>query len=248
MTDWGPGPSSLAGLRWLVKVGPAPLGAWGIAMGWGQAAVYSHARRLRVAGWLETCRRLHGEGTLVYASRAGVRHTGLEAAVLKREPTKVTWPHCDASAWTAAWLTARGRGLVGTRELLLQPRWSGELRFKERGETRRRHHRPDLAVCLSDGAVLPIEVELTRKASARLPAVLKLHAAWVGAGKSAGVIYVCASDDIARRVTAQGEQAGLSLARETMRVELLDTIQQQAVEARPQLVDTAWHLGGRVAA
>jgi hypothetical protein len=96
--------------------------------------------------------------------------------------------------------------------------------------------------------VLPIEVELTEKSSARLPAVLKLHAEWVATGKSAGVIYVCASDDIARRVTTQGEHAGLSVARETMRVELLDTIQQQAIEARPQLVATGWHLTGTVAA
>ena len=40
-----PGPSTVAGLRWLAKVGPAPLGAWGIAMGWGQAAVDDYVQR-----------------------------------------------------------------------------------------------------------------------------------------------------------------------------------------------------------
>lgn len=210
--------------------------------------VYSHTKRLREAGWVETCRRVYREGTLAYASRAGVLESGLKAAVVEREPRKVSWEHCEACAWTAAWLTARGRDFVGTRELLLQPRWRGELDFKERGETRRRGHRPDLACLLSDGAVLPIEVELTEKNSARLPAVLKLHAEWVRAGKSAGVIYVSGSDVIARRVTAAGQQAGLSLARETLRVELLDTVQQQAIRARPQLGAGGWHLSGTVAA
>ena len=69
-----PGPSTVAGLKWLAKVGPAPLGAWGIAMGWGQAAVYSHARRLRAESWLAMCSRTRGEGSLVYASRTGVRY------------------------------------------------------------------------------------------------------------------------------------------------------------------------------
>ena len=61
-----PGPSTVAGLEWLARVGPAPLGAWGIAMGWGRTAVYSHTHRLLKAGWLETCSRTHGEGSLVY--------------------------------------------------------------------------------------------------------------------------------------------------------------------------------------
>jgi hypothetical protein len=165
-----------------------------------------------------------------------------------REPAKVTWEHCEASAWTAAWLTARGRELIGPRQLLVQSAWRGELNFKERGELRRRGHRPDLVIRLSDGAELPIEVELTEKSSARLPAVLKLHREWVLAGKSAGVVYVCGTDDIARRVTADGQQAGLSVERGTMRVELLETIQRQAVEACPHLVATSWHLNGTVAA
>ena len=91
-------------------------------------------------------------------------------------------------------------------------------------------------------------MELTEKSSPRLEAVLKLHREWVLAGKSAGVIYVCANNDIARRVTADGEQAGLSLKRGTMRVELLETIQRQAIEAVPHLVATGWHLNGTVAA
>ena len=239
-----PGPSTMKGLRWLARVGPAPLGAWGIAMGWGQAAVYSHARRLRAAGWLETCSRTRGQGSLVYASRTGLRVSRVNAAVVDREPAPVWWSHLDACAWTGAWLTARGRGMVGPREMLAQEGWRGELRFRERGEMRLRGHRPDLAGQLSDGRVLPIEVELTEKSSARLQAVLNLHAKWIANGTSAAVIYACANEEISGRVIAAGERAGLSVDRGTLRTELVSTIRREAVEACATVPSTAWHLSG----
>lgn len=243
-----PGPSTVAGLKWLARVGPTPLGAWGIAMGWGQAAVYSHARRLRAESCLAMCSRTRGEGSLVYASRTGVRHAGVNAAAVERRPAPVTWPHCEACAWTAAWLTARGRGMVGPREMLVRTDWRGELRFRERGELRRRGHRPDLAGRLPDGLVLPIEVELSEKSSARLKAVLALHSEWISAGKSGGVIYVCGDEEIAERVLADSAQAGLSVDRGTMRIELMATIQREAVEACSTLASTDWHLTGSRAA
>jgi hypothetical protein len=244
MSGMGPGPSTMEGLRWLVRVGPASLGAWGIAMGWGQAAVYSHARRLRADGLIETCKRMPGESTLVYASRAGREVSKVKAAIIGPVPAKVTWPHWEACAWVSAWFTARGRELVGGRELMLQRAWSGELSWKEHGESRGRNHRPDLATRLASGAVLPVEVELTEKSPARLAAILKLHRKWLGTDQSAGVIYVCGDDGIAGQVRAVGEPAGLSIARGTLRVETLETIQLQAIEAQPGIATTDWHLLG----
>lgn len=226
-----PGPSSIVGLKWLAQVGPSSLEAWGVAMGWGQRAVYSHMRRLEAAGWVESCRRTRGEGLLVYASRAGVRFCGSRAAVVDRRPAPVTWQHCDASAWTAAWLTARRRGIVGPREMLVRREWRGELCWREHGETRRRGHRPDLAGQLADGELLPIEVELTEKSAARLAAVLTLHSEWIAAGTSPAVMYVCASGELAERVLTAGERHGLSVGQGTLRVELADTIQREAIEA-----------------
>jgi hypothetical protein len=239
-----PGPSTVSGLEWLAKVGPAPLGAWGIAMGWGRTAVYSHSHRLLAAGWLETCSRTHGEGSLVYASRAGLRVSGIRAAAVKQRPSPVSWAHCEACAWTATWLTARGRGMVGPREMLVRADWRGELRFRERGELRRRGHRPDLGGRLPDGQVLPIEVELSEKSSARLKAVLALHSEWIAVGKSGGVIYVCGDEEIAERVLSDGAHAGLSVDRGTMRIELVATIQRKAVEACSTLALTEWHVAG----
>ena len=217
-------------------------------MGWGRTAVYSHTHRLRAAGWLETCSRTHGEGSLVYATRAGLRFRGIPAAAVEKRPSPVSWPHCEASAWTAAWLTARGRGMVGPREMLVRADWRGELRWHERGELRRRGHRPDLAGRLPDGQLLPIEVELTEKSSARLKAVLELHSEWIAAGRSGAVIYVCGDEEIAERVLADGAQVGLSVDRGTMRIELIATIQREAVEACSTLASTEWHLTGSRAA
>ena len=184
----------------------------------------------------------------MYASRAGLRFSRIPAAAVEKRPSPVSWPHCEACAWTATWLTARGRGMIGPREMLVRPDWRGELRWRERGELRRRGHRPDLAGRLPDGQVLPIEVELSAKSSARLKAVLALHVEWISAGKSAAVIYVCGNDEIAAEVLAHGQQAGLSVDRGTIRIELVATIQREAVEACSTLASTQWHVAGREAA
>lgn len=134
--------------------------------------------------------------------------------------------------------------MLGPREILNRDQWRGQLRWHERGETRRRGHRPDLAGQLADGQLLPIEVELSEKSAPRLTAILKLHADWIAAGKSPAVIYVCASPEIAERVLADGQQAGLSVERGTIRVEQLTTIQREALAARSKLASTDWHLSG----
>jgi hypothetical protein len=234
----------MAGLGWLAKVGPSPLEAFGVAMGWGQATAYSHAQRLRAEGWAEGRRRVLGEGSLLYASRTGVRLSGVDAAVLNRKPTAVSWPHYEACAWTAAWLTARGRGMLGAREMLLRDEWRADLHWYEHGETRKRGHRPDLAGRLPDGALMPIEVELRSKSSARLRAVLALHRQWIDSGLSPAVMYVCADKQIVEHVSDAGEGAGLSVARGTLRVELLETLRHEAVKACSAR-STAWHLTAR---
>ena len=99
-------------------------------------------------------------------------------------------------------------------QLLVRTDWRGELRFRERGELRRRGHRPDLVGRLPDGQLLPIEVELTDKSSARLKAVLELHGEWISVGKSAAVIYVCGDQEIGHKTLALSSEnyRGTSLA------------------------------------
>lgn len=228
----GPGPSSMAGLTWLAGVGPSPLEAWGVAMSWGRRATYSHVSRLRSCGLLDSCDRRRGQGSLVYATRSGAHECGVRVPFVDGEPSPHAWPHHDASAWTAAWLTARGRELIGPRSMLNRREWRGELQWRERGELRRRGHRPDLAGRLPGGGFLPIEVELSLKSSARLKAVCALHARWVSSGHCPAVVYVCADTELAARVRTVGEAAGLSVNTGTLRLELLHTVKEEAVDAR----------------
>lgn len=158
-----PGPASIAGLRWLAAMGPSPLGAWGVAMGWGRRATYSHASRLKASGWVASCEWVRGEGSLIWATRAGIPVCGAQAVAINNDPEPISWAHYDASAWTCAWLTARGRAMIAPREMLLRPEWRGQVEWREHYEPRKRGHRPDLAVRLSNGGVLPVEVELTDK-------------------------------------------------------------------------------------
>jgi hypothetical protein len=72
-----PGPGSMRGLEWLVRVGPAPLGVWRCAMGWSEVAARSHARRLEGEGWLCRYPMKRGEGSLFVATRRGVGMTDL---------------------------------------------------------------------------------------------------------------------------------------------------------------------------
>lgn len=95
----------MRGLAWLAAVGPASIEAWAVAMGWGETTAYSHTRRLLAAGWVEVQPMTHGAGSLIYATKTGVAMSGVKARALAAAPAPTTWAHCEACAWTAAWLT-----------------------------------------------------------------------------------------------------------------------------------------------
>ena len=84
MAELLPGPASMAGLAWLVRVGPTPLEAWRSAMGWCLSVAGSHARRLERQGWLERHRMTRGRGSLLVATRRGVRMSGLAVGRRRR--------------------------------------------------------------------------------------------------------------------------------------------------------------------
>ena len=79
-----PGPGSLAGLRWLARVGPSPLDPWRLVMGWSEVAARSHARRLEDAGWLARYPMTRGDGSLFLTTRAGVQVLGLPRTAGRR--------------------------------------------------------------------------------------------------------------------------------------------------------------------
>lgn len=171
--DLRAGPGSMRGLRWLARVGPAPLDAWRCAMGWSEVAARSHARRLEREGWLERYPMTRGEGSLFAVTRTGVAMAGV-AVRAAGPPAPTWWAHLSGCAWAAAWMTARGREIQGCREVIADPAWSGIVRWRDHKGTHRARHRPDLA-WLPDGRRVAIEVELAQKSAERLKAILELQ-------------------------------------------------------------------------
>jgi hypothetical protein len=202
-------------------------------MGWSAPTARSHAVRLIRAGFIDRTTTTHGGESLQFATRRGVQMTELTTAHVALPPAPTTWAHHAACAWTAAWLTARSRTMVGSRELLTSTEWLAEVQWIERHGVRRRGHRPDLVGGVGEGGpLLPIEVELAVKSAQRLRAILGLHATWITAGKARAVIYICATDKVADRVAHEARSVGLSSEHTTLRIELLDTIRTAAISAR----------------
>ena len=224
-----PGPGSMRGLEWLARVGPSPLDPWRYAMGWSEVAARHHARRLEREGWLERCPMVRGQGSLFLATRKGVLVLGLPITAAAA-PAPTWWAHDSACAWTAAWLTVRGRSFIGPRELLDDPAWSGDLHWRDRSGFKRSGHRPDLIGVVREHR-LPLEVELAPKSKPRLEAILSLHLAWFAAGKSDAVIYICGDEDGYRRIKRAAERVGLHNRDDFLRIELLATIKEETVAA-----------------
>src|SRR5579884_344061 len=217
----GPGPSSLDGLRWLCRVGAAPLEPWTCAMGWSSGTGRSHVARLTREGWIDRVARPLGKGSLFFATRHGVRVAGVDVPPAPT-PAPIWSDQHDASAWVAAWLTVRGRQLVGPRELIADESWQGEV--KGSPGARRLTHTPDLVGVVPGRCPAAIEVELARKSKARLRAILGLHARWIASGKTGACVYICGNADVHKLVVAQAENAGLRTSDGSLRVEMLDTI------------------------
>jgi hypothetical protein len=223
-----PGPASLAGLSWLARVGPGPVDAWRCAMGWSTSVAKSHARRLEERGWLERHRMTRGHGSLLLATRRGVQMCELELSPAP-VPAPTSWAHDCACAWTAAWLSVRGRDWRGPREVLGDAQLKGEIQWRTGAGMRRAGHRPDLVVHIPAG-VVAVEVELQRKASARLSAILSLYGRWLVEDRITGVIYVCADEAGAERINAAATSSGLP--DDALRTELLESVRDQAVKGR----------------
>jgi len=167
-----------------------------------------------------------GDGSLFLATRKGVLLLGAPV-IPASTPAPTWWAHDSACAWTAAWLTVRGRPFLGQREVLSRPDWSGELHWHDRNSFKRSGHRPDLVAAVGSG--IAVEVELAGKSRPRLDAILRLHAGWISSGKSGGVIYVCGDEEGQRRVKRSAERVGPFERR--LRLELLDTLKEQTVAA-----------------
>lgn len=188
-------------------------------------AARSHARRLEKEGWLARYPMTRGEGCLFVATRTGVSVAAVPVRAAG-EPAPTWWAHHCGVAWAAAWLTVRGHDFLGAREVLEDDRYAGEISWRDRRGYNASSHRPDL-VARPSLAGVAIEVELAKKSTERLRAVLSRYAVWRYARGSA-VMYICADDEICQRVRTVGADVGITIDDAWLRVDLLQTIKAQA--------------------
>jgi hypothetical protein len=224
----GIGPSSMEGLRWLVKVGPCPLDAWAAAMGWSDVAARSHARRLEDQGWLLRYPMVRGDGSLFVATRAGVKETKLRARPVRGATVTLWRQHC-AVAWTASWIRANGYHVIGARELLESPEWTMDLRWHDRNGYHQAIHRPLLVAISKDGEdKIAIEIDTTTTSKARLRQTLSGYGYWQISGRIDSLLYVCETKRDTERIRELARWAGLSKDSGTLMRRQLDTIRNES--------------------
>jgi hypothetical protein len=170
---------------------------------------------------------VRGEGSLFFATRNGVRVLG-PPLIACTTPAPTWWSHHIACAWTAAWLAGRGREFLGPRELISSTDWAHPLHWQDRSGVKRSGHRPDLVVFAVSGNPVAIEVELAAKSRSRLAAILRVHRTWSYSNNSRGVVYICGDEAARSRIERAGRKAGLYLGDGFLRIELLNTIKEQA--------------------
>ena len=200
--------------------------AWACAMGWGDRVARSHASRLERAGWVRRQPMRRGDGSLLIVTRRGGRMAGLLLPVPSARLEPGLWAHDCACPWTAASFTVRGAGeWQGPREVLVDRGLKRVVQWSTRGGLRRSGHRPDLTVRAGVGRVA-VEVELERKSTARLEAILTMYRRWIAEREIAGVAYVCGNQSRADSVSTVAADVGI--AAEAVRIDLLSIVRDEA--------------------
>jgi hypothetical protein len=147
-------------------------------------------------------------------------------------PGPTWWAHHCGCAWTAAWLRLRDRRFIGDRELLDDPRWSGQTTWSDSRGYHHGRHRPDIVRAAPSGSWVPIEVELLQKSLPRLRGILSMYGAWRIDRRIGGLMYVCGDQDGADRVRRSGARIGWG---DRLRIGLLETITAHTIEVSEQM-------------
>lgn len=201
-----PGPGSFRLLGWLARLGVAGLEPMAIALGLSRSVTYSHVARLERAGLVLRlpCDAGSGVVALTAAGAREVDERDLGFAVVPSAREASTARHGRAVSWVAASADVRGWRWLGPGELREEPGWRA---LRDDGT----RHAPDLGI-VRDGKRTAVEVELHRKAPARLRSILAAYGELVSDGGIHAVAYIVSGDQVDRSVRRQASAVRLTKA------------------------------------
>ena len=221
----GSGPGMLRVGRFIGRVGVVSLPAVEAGLDLDQRVVRRHVARLEAAGWLGRAPWVWGEGSVAWLTSLGVESSGLGGLrAVKAPPAPTTIAHGVLVGWSAARAEKRGRVWKSARELALEPdRWEVTMRC-ERGYTKQL---PDLVVWLKrSGPPIALISESGARREDRQKKILEGWRNAVYAGQYSTVLYDCANDSVARRISRLAAKVQLT------RSEFGVVIQARAQEIR----------------
>ncbi|MGI8559257.1 MAG: helix-turn-helix domain-containing protein [Solirubrobacteraceae bacterium] len=191
-------PIEIEPLRWIARIGGATAEDLARALSLpSQRTAQRHLRALEDAGLARRAQLLYAQPALWLATAAGLRLAG-QSSLGVSSVSASGFAHmleCGRVAATLEQGLSAGITLCGERELraweraAARPLASAEVGFGPDGSVAL--HRPDLVAWNAIGAAVAVEVELTRKASQRLRAIVR---GWARSRCVDGVLYLCTAD------------------------------------------------------
>lgn len=199
-----PGRGSYRVLDWLAKLGIAGIEPMGLALGLSRSVMYSHVARLETAGLVSRVAAGDGQGGVVVLTRAGARTAeafGFQRIVAPTAIEASSARHGRAVSWVAASAQRRGLEWLGPAGLRAEPHWRVA---RDDGAK----HAPDLGI-LNGSARMAVEVELHRKAPARVRTILRGYTRLIDRGQLTAVMYVIGRPEVEALVKREAAAVGL---------------------------------------
>ncbi len=208
-------------LDWLARVRVAGVEAMACGMGLSSRQVRTHVAAMEAKGLLERSRLYDGGGAVVAITPKGLGHSLRPITTRTATRSKEGLLHGRGVSWIAAHCDRREREWFGFDELK-EDGWVTEL-IPAAGAVSR-SHMPDLGFLL-EGERWAAEFERMPKSSPRLHSILSGYRTAQLKGELESVLYVCATDSIARYVESVAEEVQLNRA-----IRSLDWLIEEAME------------------
>lgn len=184
-------------LDWLARVRVAGAEPLGVALGISEGRIREHARRLEADGLVLRSRMDDGDGAVLAVTPRGIRAAGYAANSRTPTSSRTGLEHGRGVSWIAAHCERSGRLWLGPAELRADG-WPMSLpaRSKPGAAT----HMPDLGFVVDGQERWAAEFERMPKSRERLERILEGYRELQIREELEAVLYVCATEYIARLV------------------------------------------------